>query len=88
MQVYGLTSYSTYTDEELIIERDRQREHLDELTLHPDPLPSVGQLLTGIEREIQRLTEELLRRARSTHSTPRSLDTQLRFRPGRHRQEK
>jgi len=50
-------------DEQLIIERDRQRKHLDEVTTNPGRYPAVGQLLSGIERDVERMTDELIRRA-------------------------
>jgi hypothetical protein len=75
MQVYGISSFVAYSDEELILERDRKREQLDELTLRPDASPSVIQLLVSIDREIERIMDELARRARTSGS--RSVRTRL-----------
>jgi hypothetical protein len=61
------SDYSTYGDDQLTAERDRQQNQLDELTLHPGSSPAVGQLRSSIENEVGRINDELLRRARSRH---------------------
>ncbi len=81
MRVYEITGYTAYTDDELIIERDRQRKRLDELTLQPGTSPSIVQLLVGIEGEVERMTDELMRRARARHPASRSLTNRLGFGP-------
>jgi hypothetical protein len=60
--------YTMIDDEQLIIERDWLRKQLDQLTVKPGSSPvAVGQLLSSIEREVQRMTDELLLRTRSRH---------------------
>ena len=63
----GGKSYPLLTDEQLIIERDRLRERLDELTATRGSSPVDCQLLVNIEREIEHMMDELLQRARSRH---------------------
>jgi len=61
------SDYTVFDNEQLITERDRQQNQLDELTLHPGSSPAVGQLRSSIESEVGRMNDELLRRARSRH---------------------
>ena len=56
--------YGGYDDDELLAERDRQQRQLEELTLHPD---HAATLLVSIDGAIERMTDELIRRARSRH---------------------
>jgi len=79
-RIDGATSYILFNDEQLVIERDRCQEQADELRRHPGRSPAVGQLLVSIEDEIDRMTDELLRRARSRHPSSRRLSSRLRFR--------
>ena len=72
------TDYTTFGDEHLITERDRQRAQLDELTMHAGSSPVVNQLRASIEREVGRMTDELRRRARSRHPSSRGLGGRLR----------
>ncbi len=58
--------YGAYSDDRLHDERDRKQRQLDELTLHPDR-SAVCSLLVSIDGEIERITDELIRRARSRH---------------------
>jgi len=79
-KVDGVISYSLYSDEQLISERDRLRDQLNELTVHPSSSAAVSQLLVSIDREIEGIANELMRRARSRHPSSRSLSSRLRFR--------
>ncbi|MGO8871113.1 MAG: hypothetical protein ACLQPH_06870 [Acidimicrobiales bacterium] len=78
--VNGVEMYLLSTDEQLIVERDRQQHQLDELIRHPAGSACVMQLATSIERDVDRKTEELLRRARARHPSSRTLSARLRFR--------
>lgn len=77
MQVYGVTSFVAYSDEELILERDRRRKQMDELTMRRGASPSLIQLIVSIDREVERMTDELTRRATAKHPASRSLRTRL-----------
>ena len=78
-EVMGVgADFTMIGDEQLIIERERQRKQLDEMTMNPGSYPAVGQLLSGIEREVERMTDELIRRARSGHPASRSVRGRLR----------
>jgi len=72
------SDYTTFGDDQLIAERDRQKKQLDELTMHPSSSPAVGQLRSSIEGEVRRMSDELLRRARSRHPSSRRLGGRLR----------
>lgn len=72
------TDYTSFGDEELSGERDRQRQQLDELSLHPGSSPAVTQLRASIEREVGRMNDELKRRARSRHPSSRGMSSRLR----------
>jgi hypothetical protein len=61
--------YTSLSDLELILERDRLREQLEELTVNPARSPAVCQLLADIDQQIDRVTDELTRRALSRHPT-------------------
>ena len=74
----GDTDYSMFGDEQLRIERDRQSEQLQELVMSPGGSPAVAQLRQSLEREVERMTDELRRRARSRHPSSRSLSGRLR----------
>ncbi len=71
--IEGVPGYALHADDQLIAERDRLRTQSDELTMHSAGSPGVSQLLVGIEQEIERITDELLQRARSRHPSTRSL---------------
>ncbi len=73
--IEGVPTYALYSDEQLLADRGRLRDQLDELTAHPGQTPGVAQLLVSIEQEIERITDELLQRARSRHPSSRGLDT-------------
>lgn len=73
-------SYILFTEEQLIGERDRLMDQLNELTLHPGNSTAVNQLLLSIDREIEHITVELMRRARTRHPSAGSLSSRLRFR--------
>ncbi len=72
------TDYSMFDDDHLRAERDRQRQQLDELVLHPGGSPAVALLRQSLEGEIDRMTDELRRRARSRHPSSRSVGGRLR----------
>jgi hypothetical protein len=76
----GDTDYSMFGDEQLRAERDRQSDQLDELVLHPGGSPAVALLRHSLEREVERMTDELRRRARSRHPSSRSTNGRLRSR--------
>jgi hypothetical protein len=60
-------SYRLLTDEELIVERGRLRDQLDELTMNPGSSPVASQMLVNMELEIENMTDELRQRASSLH---------------------
>ena len=65
--IVGVPDYALHADDQLIAERDRLRTQSDELTAQPGGTPGVSQLLVSIEQEIDRITDELMQRARSRH---------------------
>jgi hypothetical protein len=72
------TDYTGFDDEQLAIERDRQRHQLDELDLHRQSSTAVTQLHDTLQREVDRMTDELRRRAQSRHPSSRGLSARLR----------
>lgn len=72
-----ITDFSLFTDQQLIIKRDRQREKLDELIMHPGSSLAVIELLVSLDRDVEQMTDELRRRARSQHPSSRGLSAQL-----------
>ncbi len=50
------------TDEQLLIERDRRRAVVDHLVRYPGTSPAVGPLLERADRDIERITAELIGR--------------------------
>jgi hypothetical protein len=78
--VHEEADHTLLSDEQLINERDRLRKQLDELTDNPGSAPVVGQMLVNMDQRIDRMTDELTRRALSR--TPSSADpsTRLRYR--------
>jgi hypothetical protein len=79
--LHGDESYPLLTDDQLIIERDRLRDQLEELTVNPGSSPVVCQLLVNIEHEIEHMMDELLQRARSRHPSSGGLGSRQRLRP-------
>ena len=73
----GVIDYTYFSDEQLLLERDRQRTQLDELVLHSGSSGAVEDLRASIDREVQRMTE-LRRRARSRHPSSRSMVGRIR----------
>ena len=61
--------YTSLSDLELILERDRLREQLEVLTVDPARSPAVCQMLANIDQQIDRMTDELTGRALSRHPT-------------------
>jgi hypothetical protein len=64
---HGTPDYSRYSDDELIAERDRRQRQRDELMFHAGAEPSARDLMASLEGEVGRITDELIRRARSRH---------------------
>jgi hypothetical protein len=60
-------NYRLFTDEQLIVERRRLRDKLDELTVNPRNPPVTSQMLANMEQEMERMTDELGQRAQSLH---------------------
>jgi hypothetical protein len=60
-------NYRLFTDEQLIVDRRRLRDQLDELTMNPGTPPVASQTLVDMEQEIECMTDEINRRARSLH---------------------
>ena len=79
-RVNGVVSYVLFTDEQLIGERDRLMDQLNELTLHSGSSTAVGRLLVSIDREFEHITAELIKRARTRHPSAGSPGSRLRFR--------
>jgi hypothetical protein len=73
-------SYRLFTDEQLIIERRRLVNQLDELTMNPGSSPVASQILVNMEREIERMTDELRQRALSQHPSSGGMSVLRRFR--------
>ncbi len=62
-----VVDYSRYADDELIAERSRRQRQLDELTLYALGETDASALLVRLDEEVERITDELIRRARSRH---------------------
>ncbi len=75
----GATSHHWLTDEQMLIERDRLRSQLDELTMNPGSSPTTSQVLVNMERAIERMTDELRQRAISRHPSSGGLRILRRF---------
>jgi hypothetical protein len=58
--------YSRYTDEQLIAERERRMRRQLQPVLHGTPPSSHGSSI-GADADVDRITQELIRRARSRH---------------------
>ncbi len=71
--IHGVPDYALLAEDQLIAERDRLRIQSDELTMHRAASPGVSQRLVTIEEEIERISDELLQRARSRHPSGRSV---------------
>jgi hypothetical protein len=65
--------FGGYSDDQLIVERDRRQRDLEELTLRRDHTSTSCARLVSLDREVDRLTDELIRRARSRHPSSRGL---------------
>ena len=59
--------YSRYGDDQLMAERERRQRQLDELTHHGAGEAATCSLMVSLDDEIERITGELIRRARSRH---------------------
>jgi len=66
----AVISYDLFTDEQLISERDRLRNQLDELTINPGSSPVISQILVNMAQKIERMTDDLRQRAISRHRPP------------------
>ncbi len=73
-EVESVPNYSRYGEGQLVAERERRQKQLDELTLHTDRSAATGSLLASIDAEIERITDELVRRARSRHPSSQGTD--------------
>ena len=76
----GVISSSLIGDEQLVSERDHLRDRLDELTKNPGSSPVASQILVNMEREIERMTDELRQRALSRHPSSGGMSVLRRFR--------
>jgi hypothetical protein len=74
----GDTDYTRFDDQQLATERDNQRHQLDELDHHPASSTAVVQLRATLQREVDRMTDELTRRARSRHPSSRGIGDRFR----------
>jgi hypothetical protein len=54
--------YRSFTDEQLMLERTKKQRQLDRLTMDPGPSPEVGRLFVTLDREIDRINDEVVRR--------------------------
>jgi hypothetical protein len=68
------------SDLELILERDRLRTQLDELTVNEGTTPVTSQMLVNIDKQIDRITDELTHRALSRHPAFTGPTTRQRYR--------
>jgi len=57
--------YSGFSDDELLAECAKRRKQLDVLATHPGVSPAVGQILVSMDYEVERMTDELVRRLNS-----------------------
>jgi hypothetical protein len=73
-------SYTSLSDLGLILERDRLRTQLDELTVSPENSPVASQMLIDIDKQIDRITDELTHRALSRHPAFHGPNTRQRYR--------
>jgi len=71
--IQEVPDYALLAEDQLLAERDRLRIQSDELTTHPAASPGVSQRLVSIEEQIERISDELLQRARSRHPSARSV---------------
>lgn len=70
------TDYTFFTDEELAHERDRQEAQLDQLMARP-ATSLTARRIARIELEVESMTAELRRRARSRHPSSRALHERI-----------
>jgi hypothetical protein len=54
--------YRSFTDEQLMLERTKKQRQVERLTMDPGPSPEVGRLFVTLDREIDRINDELVRR--------------------------
>jgi hypothetical protein len=69
--------YTFFTDEELAHERDRQEAQLDQLTARPVASLIESRRRARIQVEVEAMTAELRRRARSRHPSSRALHERM-----------
>jgi len=67
------TDYSLYTDDQLMAERDARQRRLDELTRQRDHTSATCSQLVSLDGDVEQMTDELIRRARSRHPSARGL---------------
>jgi hypothetical protein len=65
------------TDEQLVVERQRHRRQLGLLTMNPGTSPAIGPVFDSIERAIEHIDDELIRRvlSRNPWSPAQSTDS-------------
>ena len=63
----GTLDFGRYSDDQLMAERERRQRQRSELSLHTDAEPAAHTALASIDREVERINDELIRRARSRH---------------------
>jgi hypothetical protein len=56
------SDYRSWSNEQLILERDRKREQLAHLTMNPGPSAEIGRLFVTLDEELDRITDELVGR--------------------------
>ena len=64
---HATLDYGHYSDDQLIAERERRQRQRDELMLRADGEAATYTLMVSIDGEVERITNELVRRARSRH---------------------
>ncbi len=69
--VAARTSFEMFNDEWLALKRDRRLQQLFDLAMHPIKSPVYLELMSSMQREIDGMTDELVRRARSRHPSAR-----------------
>ncbi len=65
--------YRSYSDDQLLAERDRRQRRLDELSGAGDQTSVTCSQLVSLDGEVEQMTDELIRRARSRHPSSRGL---------------
>jgi len=69
----AVADYRAYSDDQLVAERDRQQRRLDELTRQQGHPSATCSQLVSLDADVEQMTDELIRRARSRHPSSRGL---------------